>query len=161
MQNSPISKGGPGSGAYHISSQSATCPSSSCYAQYSPSATGAFPASQNQTQYPQGANQTYYNQPQAEYYYSRYGSDQYPAPYGQAENYAPAAASGIAGWFDFSNGAYLKGLLVGAGLTLILTNSTVQKTMIRTAVKTWSLVQGGVEEVKEQFRDVNAEMSQE
>jgi hypothetical protein len=125
------------------------------------SATGAPPGSQYQTRYPQGAYQTYYNQPQAENYYYGYGSDQYPDPYGQAEYYAPPAASGIAGWFDFSNSCYLKGLLVGAGLTLILTNSTVQKTIIRGAVKTWSFVQGGVEEVKEQFRDVNAEMSQE
>jgi hypothetical protein len=72
-----------------------------------------------------------------------------------------APDSGIGSWFQFSNSGYLKGFLLGAGVTLLLTNPTVQKTLVRGTVKLWSLAQGGVEEVKEQFRDIKAEMSQE
>lgn len=64
-------------------------------------------------------------------------------------------------WFDLSSAGYLKGLLAGAGITLLLTNTSAQKVLIRGTVKVWSTFQGGVEEVKEQFKDVKAEMSQE
>ena len=69
----------------------------------------------------------------------------------------PASAAGL----NFQMPGYLKGFLLGAGATLVLTNSDVQKALVRGTVKLWSLVQGGVEEVKEQFKDVKAEMSQE
>jgi hypothetical protein len=52
----------------------------------------------------------------------------------------------------------VKGLLVGAGAGFLLTNETVQKNLIRTAVRLWSVAQGGVEEVKERFRDAEAEI---
>jgi len=71
------------------------------------------------------------------------------------------SAGGLGSWFEFSHPGYLKGFFIGAGATLILTNPSVQKALVRGAVKLWSFIQGGVEEVKEQFRDVNAEMSQE
>jgi hypothetical protein len=54
----------------------------------------------------------------------------------------------------------MRGFLLGAGVTLVLTNPRVKKAMLRGTVKLWSIVQGGVEEVKEQFQDVQAEMSQ-
>ena len=83
----------------------------------------------------------------------------YDASYGATP---PAVSqSSVSTWFQFSDSGYLKGFLIGAGVTLLLTNSTVQKTLVRGAVKLWSLAQGGVEEVKEQFRDIKAEMSQE
>jgi hypothetical protein len=69
-------------------------------------------------------------------------------------------AFGLGTWFDFSSAGYLKGFLAGAGLTLLLTNTHVQKALVRGSVKIWSTFQGGVEEVKEQFKDVKAEMSQ-
>ncbi len=89
--------------------------------------------------------------------------------YGPDGAYVPVSADeppgyydeGLRSWVAFSNSCYLKGFLLGAGATLILTNSTVQRVLVRSAVKVWSLFQGGVEEVKEQFRDVQAEMSQE
>jgi len=74
---------------------------------------------------------------------------------------AAQTPSGFISWFEFSNSGYLKGFFVGAGATLLLTNPGVQKAMIRGGVKLWSLFQGGVEEVKEQVKDVKAEMSQE
>ncbi|MFW5899621.1 MAG: YtxH domain-containing protein [Desulfovermiculus sp.] len=67
---------------------------------------------------------------------------------------------GLGSWFAFSNPGYMKGFLLGAGATLVLTNPRVKKAMLRGTVKLWSMVQGGVEEVKEQFQDVQAEMSQ-
>jgi hypothetical protein len=52
----------------------------------------------------------------------------------------------------------LKGLLVGGGVGFLLTNETVQKGLIRTVVRMWSVAQGGIEEVKERFRDAEAEI---
>lgn len=90
-----------------------------------------------------------------------YGPGAVEYGYGAGIPVAPAPASGIGSWFDFSSSGYLKGFLIGAGATLLLTNSTIQKALIRGTVKAWSFVQGGMEEVKEQFQDVKAEMSQE
>ena len=100
-----------------------------------------------------------YNTPYSPQYYGPDGQYYRYDPNGMAP--APYSDTGIGSWFAFSNSSYLKGLLLGAGATLILTNSTVQKAMVRSAVKVWSFFQGGMEEVKEQFRDVQAEMSAE
>ncbi len=78
----------------------------------------------------------------------------------QHETAPIAPPNGIAAWYNFSDGSYLKGFLMGAGITLLVTNPTVQKGIVTGAVKLWSMVQGGVEEVKEQIQDVKAEMSQ-
>jgi hypothetical protein len=89
-------------------------------------------------------------------------ADAYYAPEASGNAYLPVEpAGGMGSWFEFSHPGYLKGFFIGAGATLILTNPSVQKALVRGAVKLWSFIQGGVEEVKEQFRDVNAEMSQE
>ena len=107
-----------------------------------------------------GANYPPYHPQEAAQAYN-YGVGDYGYYY-QDGVYAPVeAAAGYKSWFDFSNACYLKGFLVGAGVTLLLTNPTTQKALVRGAVKIWSFVQGGVEEVKEQFQDVKAEMSQE
>jgi len=111
-----------------------------------------YPAYQNQDQTgveQQYAASSYYQQAPAEYNY-------------QADGVTPMPqASAVRSWFDFSDSGYLKGFMLGAGVTLLLTNDTVQRALVKGAVKTWSLFQGGVEEVKEQFRDVKAEMSHE
>lgn len=86
-----------------------------------------------------------------------YGDGEYR--YGvQQSGYFPES---IGTWFNFSDACYLRGFLLGSGATLLLTNPGVQRTLVRGAVKLWSFVQGGVEEIKEQFQDVQAEMSQE
>ncbi len=82
------------------------------------------------------------------------------APYGTWYEPAQSSAYGVQSWFDFRNSGYLKGFVVGAGLTLVLTNPAVQKAMVQAGVRLWSTVQGGMEEVKEQIHDVKAEMSQ-
>lgn len=83
---------------------------------------------------------------------------QYAPPYGQA----PAQqAGGLSSWYNIGHPDYLKGLLLGAGAALVLTNPTVQKALIGGAVRVWAAVQGGVEEIKEQIEDVKAELSRE
>jgi hypothetical protein len=101
--------------------------------------------------------QQYYPQ---DSYYSQHGATEYGYLPVRADM-ANLPAGGIGSWFNFSDTVYLKGFAIGAGVTLLLTNSAVQKALVRGSVKLWSLVQGGVEEVKEQFRDVKAELSQE
>ena len=53
---------------------------------------------------------------------------------------------------------FLKGLLIGAAATYLLTNEQVQRTAIKGVVQAWSLLQGGLEEVKERFGDAQAEL---
>ncbi len=65
----------------------------------------------------------------------------------------------VSSWFDYSNPSYLKGLLVGAGVTLLVTNPTVQNAVIKGSVAAWAAVVGGIEEVKEKVRDARAEKS--
>ncbi|GAB6039606.1 hypothetical protein [Endothiovibrio diazotrophicus] len=74
---------------------------------------------------------------------------------GQAGSSTPSGASSLLG---FTNDRFLKGLLIGAAATYLLTNEGVQRATIHGAVKAWSMVQGGVEEMKERFRDAEAEI---
>src|SRR6218665_3039424 len=70
-----------------------------------------------------------------------------------------APASGLSSWVNVSHPDYLKGLALGAGVALVACNPAVRQAIISGAVKVWSAVQGGVEEVKEQIQDVKAELS--
>jgi hypothetical protein len=65
------------------------------------------------------------------------------------------------GLLGFSNDRFLKGLLIGAAATYLLTNENVQRGLIKGTVKVWSLLQGGVEEMKERFHDAEAEIRAE
>ncbi len=65
----------------------------------------------------------------------------------------------VQSWFDFQNSSYLKGFVVGAGIALVLANPTVQKALVSGAVKVWTGLQGGVEEIKEHVKDIKAEIS--
>lgn len=86
------------------------------------------------------------------------------APVPAAAAAAPAAVEphhhhGLAGAaLNLNDNAFVKGLLIGAGATFLLTNDTVQKNIIAAMVKLWSTMQGGVEEMKERFRDAEAEL---
>lgn len=55
--------------------------------------------------------------------------------------------------------SFVKGLLVGAGAAYLLTNETAQRTILRTAVQLWTVVQGGLEELKERLHDAEAEVA--
>ncbi|WP_239056493.1 hypothetical protein [Wenzhouxiangella limi] len=70
----------------------------------------------------------------------------YPTP-------APRQPGGTA-----SRDRFVKGLLIGAAATYLLTNEQVQRAAIKSSVKAWSTLQGGVEELKERFQDAEAEL---
>lgn len=83
---------------------------------------------------------------------------QYPQ-YSQYPQYQQAQqpGTGVGSWFAFSDSCYLQGLALGVGATIILTNPRVQKAVVRGAVKLFAALQGGIEEMKEQFEDMKAE----
>ncbi|GBC63515.1 hypothetical protein DENIS_4509 [Desulfonema ishimotonii] len=113
--------------------------------------------------YAPGIAQQYSDNQAAYYAYNQnyINEDAYNYGYAGDGTYLPQQAqmAGPAAWFNFSDGSYLKGFLVGAAVTLVVANPTVQKTIVRGAVKIWSTFQGGLEEVKENIQDVKAEMS--
>jgi hypothetical protein len=73
--------------------------------------------------------------------------------------YPQATGSWTQGWLAVTDPGYVKGLLLGAALTYLMTNPKVQRAVVKGVVTLWSTVQGGVEEVKEQIQDIKAEMS--
>lgn len=134
------------------------------YAQAQPGQSQPGQTQYTQQQYMQAHYaQQYAHDPYAQQQYAQqYGAQpyaQYPAS--QTKAAAPAPGTGLASWFNVTQPAYLKGLLLGAGIALVVTNPTVQKALIGGAVRVWAAVQGGVEEMKEQIEDVKAELSRE
>ena len=69
-----------------------------------------------------------------------------------------SAPAGPMSFFQFDNDSFWKGILVGSLATLLLTNSTVKKGIMKTIIKASASVKGGVEELKEQLADVEAEV---
>ena len=59
---------------------------------------------------------------------------------------------------NFRDQQFWKGALLGAAVALLATNDTVQKSVIKGAAKVIGAIQGGVQEIKEKFEDVRAEM---
>ncbi|CAH2601870.1 conserved protein of unknown function [Rhodovastum atsumiense] len=86
----------------------------------------------------------------------------YPPPgYGPAPAVDPSRAGGPATpWHHGQHHDLLTGMLVGAAAAALLSNEAVQRTLIRSLVSAWAGVQGGLEEVKERFRDAEAELRQ-
>lgn len=80
------------------------------------------------------------------------------SPWGAGYPPPPVPPAAPAGRGHLTNPRFLKGALVGALATYLLTNETVQHNAIKAAVRAWSMVQGGVEEMKERFRDAEAEL---
>lgn len=91
----------------------------------------------------------------------------YYAPHPANPGYPPMPENnqptngGLASFLNFRDERFLKGALVGAAVTFLLTNDSVQKNAIQSIVKVWNLFQGGLEEVKERFRDAEAEIKAE
>ncbi len=56
---------------------------------------------------------------------------------------------------------FLLGVVVGGVATYLLTNDDAQKAIIKTGMKLFSKVAGGVEEIKEKIMDAQAEIEQE
>ena len=82
----------------------------------------------------------------------------YMQPPGVYMNAAQIPVSAPPSGSTLTNPRFIRGALIGAAAAYLLTNENVQQAMIKSAVKTWSLVQGGVEEMKERFRDAEAEL---
>lgn len=62
---------------------------------------------------------------------------------------------------DVQNSNFWKGALLGAAVTLLVTNESVQKGVIKTVSKLTAAAQCGVEEMKEKFEDAKAEAKAE
>ena len=84
-------------------------------------------------------------------------------PHGSAHGHSHGYPhpEGAAAWLNFRDERFVKGLLVGAAATFLLTNENVQKGAIKSLVRVWNLIQGSVEEAKERFRDAEAELQAE
>lgn len=61
-------------------------------------------------------------------------------------------------FLNLGSDRFLKGLLIGAAAAYVLTNESVQRSAIKGMVRIWSVLQGGVEEIKERFHDAEAEI---
>ncbi len=58
----------------------------------------------------------------------------------------------------FNNGDFIKGALIGAAVTFLLTNKGAQETIMKAASKGNELFQAGMEELKERYEDARAQM---
>ncbi len=62
---------------------------------------------------------------------------------------------------NFRSDQFWKGAVLGTAVTLLVTNETVQKTLMKGAAKVLTLAQAGIGEAKEKFEDIQAELRQE
>lgn len=58
----------------------------------------------------------------------------------------------------FSGNELLKGAVIGALATYVLTNPEIQTKIFKTFAKGAELVSGGIEEIKERYEDIKAEI---
>ncbi|MDZ7818070.1 MAG: YtxH domain-containing protein [Aliarcobacter sp.] len=58
----------------------------------------------------------------------------------------------------FNNGDFIKGALLGALATYLLTNKNAQETIMKTVGKGSELFSAGIEELKERYEDAKAQM---
>jgi len=58
----------------------------------------------------------------------------------------------------FNSGDFIKGALLGAAVTYLLTNKTAQETMMKAFGKGSELFTAGIEELKERYEDMKAQM---
>lgn len=61
-------------------------------------------------------------------------------------------------FFSITHPGFLKGAVAGTAVAYLLSNENVQHAVIKTSVKAWMMLQGGVEELKERFKDAEAEI---
>lgn len=61
---------------------------------------------------------------------------------------------------DFRHDQFWKGAILGAAVVFIVTNDTMQKALMTGMAKLWTTAQAGIEELKEKYQDVKAEMNQ-
>ena len=95
-----------------------------------------------------------------DYLYEAYqfGPTNYP-PAAMDPQFANPADSQWLG-MNFRDDQFWKGVLLGAAAALLITSDTVQKAVMKGTASVWTAAQSGVEEVKEKFEDVKAEIQQ-
>lgn len=59
---------------------------------------------------------------------------------------------------SIDTGDFIKGALIGAVATYLLTNESAQKAIFKTVAKGTELFQSGIEEMKERMEDAKAEL---
>lgn len=118
---------------------------------------GGAPAPGQGQQQPQGAGPAYavHAMPQQGYPMGQYQSA-YPGAYNSG--YPAVQPQTQTPFINYTNDRFLKGVLIGAAAAYVLTNESVQRSAIKGAIKVWSMLQGGVEEIKERFHDAEAEI---
>ncbi len=86
------------------------------------------------------------------------------APYATAPLYQPSAVyqpqvptTGTFLGLSPQNAQFWKGVALGAAVTLLLTNDSVQKGLVKTVARMTAAAQSGIEEMKEKFEDAKAE----
>lgn len=81
------------------------------------------------------------------------------APFLNAAPVYPQQAQSNSGLFTLSpqNTQFWKGVALGAAVTLVLTNESVQKGLVKAVAKMTAAAQSGIEEMKEKFEDAKAE----
>ncbi len=94
------------------------------------------------------------SQPHPAYGYAPAQPHPYPAQ-------TQAHDSGLSSFFNFRDERFIKGAVTGAALTFILTNESLQKNTLKSVIKFWNMLQGGVEEMKERIQDIDAEIKAE
>ena len=62
------------------------------------------------------------------------------------------------GQSGFNNSDFIKGALIGAAVTFLLTNKGAQESLMKAASKGTELFQAGMEELKERYEDAQAAM---
>jgi len=72
-------------------------------------------------------------------------------PMNQINSTAPAKSG-------FNNGDFIKGALIGAAVTYLLTNKNAQQGIMKAASKGSEFFQAGMEELKERYEDARAQM---
>jgi hypothetical protein len=89
-------------------------------------------------------------------YWQYYG---YPTPPQAATPQQPAANTASTSFLNISHPSFIKGMLAGAAVAYLLSNEQAQQAVIKTSVKLWNAGQGHMEEIKERFRDAEAELA--
>lgn len=61
---------------------------------------------------------------------------------------------------NMSRNELIKGILIGAGVTYVLTNENAQKALFNSFAKLQNMLNMGLEELKERFEDAKAELEE-
>jgi len=95
----------------------------------------------------------------------KYGPEEGPGPLaGPTERHAPAPAGitdSVRRFLGIDDSQLWKGILIGAGIAMLLTSKAVQKTIMKAGYKVYRAAESGVEELKEKAADIKAELEQE